>query len=832
MKRLHQKAIFVLAFALLLPVAGRAGAFGNISGFVKDKETNVSLPGANIVVEGTNFGAKANKHGYYIIYNLPVGKYNLRVSMIGYSTLKLTEVEVKTDLNTSLEVALTSRVLNTSEEIVVTAPRVQILRDVLSSTQYLNEETISQTTPGLTYYDKLALVPGFVANHMRGSRSSNVQYLIDGLPASGAMTREAAFTIPTSAIAEMVVHTGGFSAEYGNVTSGVINIITREGRNDFFSAFKLAQDLPARRDWSYDNARRAEFALGGPLKLGLGGPLIDANYLVSGSAYLTDTPFRKELRRHFHSPIFSNYDLNSKLMLRLSSSTFLRWQGLFSSWQWRQYDEDWAERISALPKRSNKNSRMDLSVIQTLSAEMFYKIELSYLDLRRQISGESAAGEQTNVSFSNEQSLPAAWGAGSEPWRENLRERQLLSRFSLVRQLSPVHQFKIGVESNWWQISLARDRFLLWPDGRSAAQLVYSRYQDSFKRNPYALSAYFHHKIELPGFLATLGLRTEYFSANAKPALLPSEHIVAALNDSIATPRPRHDKFQLTFAPRLGIAIPIGNIEHLALNYGWFYELPAFYYLYTNPEGNVSARWPIFGNTNIKPIRAKAWELTYRRVLAEHSTFSLTGFLRDFDNLIDTFPHDTQQNAADDKPQTVFRYENRAKASTSGIEAAYWQRFGRKFTTGLSYTYLTSTGTGSWPEATLLSRGRHETTNAYWEEPLAWDQRHAFKLNFAYHTRSGYLVSLLSRINGPATAVEWLSDARTELGWRHFLDLKVSAPVLHGLGLNVLPFLEVRNLLDQRSVDPEQGGIDFSQPSLEFEEHHGRRIWVGISYNK
>lgn len=825
------RAKILLFLALLLPATSSySGAFGNISGFVRDQETNIPLPGANIVVEGTNFGAKANKHGYYIIYNLPVGSYNLRVSMIGYSMLKLTEVEVKTDLNTSLDIDLTSRVLNTSEEIVVTAPRVQIFRDLMSSTEYLSEETIAETTPGLTYHDKLALVPGYVAHHIRGSRSSNVQYLIDGLPASGAMTRAAAFTIPTSAIAEMVVQTGGFSAEYGNVTSGVINIITREGRNDFFGALKLAQDLPARRDWTYDNARRAEFAVGGPLKLGLGGPLIDSNYLISGSAYLTDTPYRKELRRTFHTPVIFNYDLNSKLMLRLSSNLFLRWQGLFSNWEWRQYDAAWDGRLSALPKRFNNNSRMDLSIIQTLSAETFYKLEFSALRLRRRVTGTIAGEETTNLILNQSQSLAEVWQGAVEPWWEDLREQHYLGRLSLVRQLNPIHQFRLGFETNLWQISLDRDRFLLWPNGRSAESLVYSRYQDSFRRNPYALAAYFHHKIELPGFLATMGVRAEYFSANTKPALLPSEAAFAVPNDSITVPEPRQDKFHFTLAPRLGIAIPIGNIEHLAVNYGWFFELPPFYYLYTNPAGNVDARWPIFGNSNIKPIRAKAWELTYRRVIAEYSTFTLTGFLRDFDDLIDTFPYANQPTRFENQQQPVFRYENRAKVSTSGLEAAYSHRFGSTLQTSLAYTYLTSTGTGSWPESTLLSRSRNEIQRSHLEEPLAWDQRHAFKLRLSYHTPRGFLVSLLAKINGPARAIEWLSNKETELGWRHFLDVRLAGPKLQRLGLPVAPFLEVRNLLDQRSADPDQGGIDFSQPMLEFQEHYGRRLWVGISY--
>ncbi|MCP6380157.1 hypothetical protein NL466_31125, partial [Klebsiella pneumoniae] len=74
---------------------------------------------------------------------------------------------------------------------------------------------------------------------------------------------------------------------------------------------------------------------------------------------------------------------------------------------------------------------------------------------------------------------------------EDLREQHYLGRLSLVRQLNPIHQFRLGFETNLWQISLNRDRFLLWPNGRSAESLVYSRYQDSFRRNPYALAAYF-----------------------------------------------------------------------------------------------------------------------------------------------------------------------------------------------------------------------------------------------------------------------------------------------------------------------------------------------------
>src|SRR5262245_56218044 len=137
---------------ILLPALIFAGASGTISGYVIDKETGKNLPGASLVIEGTNFGAMADKYGFFVIYNLPVGMHTIRASMIGYVPMKIKDVEVKTDLNTITNFELQSRVLELGEEIVVTAPRVQILRDVLSSTHYVGEETITSTFPAQNFY--------------------------------------------------------------------------------------------------------------------------------------------------------------------------------------------------------------------------------------------------------------------------------------------------------------------------------------------------------------------------------------------------------------------------------------------------------------------------------------------------------------------------------------------------------------------------------------------------------------------------------------------------------------------------------------------------------
>ncbi len=827
MKRFEIKN-FLAALGLIvfiLPAILFAGASGTITGYVIDKETGNRLPGASIIIDGTNFGAMADKYGFYIIYNVPVGAHIIRASMIGYVPMRIKNVEVKTDINTMAHFELQSRVLELGEEIVVTAPRVQILRDVLSSTTYLGQETITKSFPAQNFYDFLPMVPGYVANHFRGGRNSGVQYLIDGLPAGEAWTRSMAFSLPVTALAEMVVQTGGFSAEYGDLTSGLVNLITKDGRNNLGLSLKLVSDFPSRADEVFTNNRRAEAALGGPLKLDFGGPLLDANYFISGKAEYNDTPQRRELRRVFHTPIFLNYDWNAKVMMRLSPKVFLRGQILASRWNWRKHDPLWAQRESALPQRLNDNRRLSFSFTHTPNPRMFYQIELSHADFHRQVLGEIPAGADSNYIVNSPAELAAIWPGEKEPWKENLRERHWLARAHMTRQLNPIHQLKLGVAANYWNLDWQSDRYLLWPDGKLTKKyFVYSRYTDALKRRPFSLAGYVHHKIELENFLATFGLRYELFSSNSTSALAEEQAVV---NDSIA-PLTRPKVFHHTLAPRLGLAIPIGNVEHLSINYGWFYELPAFYHLYSNTAGARSSYWNLYGNPALKPVQATAWEITYRRAITEQTVFALTGFWRKYLNLTGTAGYYSAYTA---QPPEVFQYASNAKATSGGLEMSYRRQFSREFSGAATYTYSHSSGTAPWPESKFLRISRSELPgNDNYETPLAWDQRHALSFFLSWQNSRGYVFSLFSQIYGPATATDWLHGEAVDLGWRQFLSAKFSLPV-QWLGLRLQSFCETRNVLNVKYAYPEQNGLDFSLPSAPFEDNLGRRIWVGISLN-
>lgn len=799
----------------------QAGTAGSVSGFVRDQETGNPLPGAAVIVENTAVGATADKHGFYIIHNLPVGSYSLRATMIGYIPTKITEVEVKTDLNTPVSFSLTASALQVEQEIVVTAPRIKIYKDEIASVHYVGAQDLSIKLPAQTFQDALPLVPGFVANRFRGGRASNTLYLIDGLPASGPLTRDLAFMVQNSAIAQMVVQTGGFSPEYGNVSAGLVNIITKEGRNDFNGMARVAADVVAPEASGYENTRRAEFAISGPLTLGLGGPVVETNYLISGGMNLSDTPYQEALRQTFNSPVLFNYDVNVKFAVRAARNVYLRLQTLLSDYDWRKYDAQWEGRLSALPKRQNRSLRLSASLTHTLTASTFYKFDLAGLLLRRNVLGDLSVATAPNLMVPN-QSLATAWPGPTEPWNEQSHEKQLTAHWSVVHQFRPSHQFKAGVEANLWDLSVQRVRYLLWPGDKNATSFIYSRYRDAFRQYPFTLAGYVNHKIEKNDYVINLGLRYETFSPHARKTPL----IGADSTDVFQGGKAR---FKQTLAPRMSLAVPLSGNEHLSFNYGWFYELPPLYYLYLNRSGDQEARLPLFGNADLKPLRSRAWEVTYRRVISPQSMYSLTYFYRSFVDLLDASPYvlpDNNNSTADDK--TVLRFENRARAYMSGLELAIKQDFGKGVNGALLYTYLHSTGTGSWPESNLLLLARGEKIQED-RQALAWAQRHTFNYNLAYLSRQGWLLSVFGKINSPAVFTDWLTGQQNKLSVRHDLDLKFAAPISWG-SLHFEPFVEIHNVLDGKYITPGDGGLDLSQPQALRRNQFGRQIWVGITY--
>ncbi|MDP7036944.1 MAG: carboxypeptidase regulatory-like domain-containing protein, partial [Candidatus Marinimicrobia bacterium] len=72
--------------ALILPIALFAQTTGKISGTVKGSD-GTPLVAANVVITGTSQGSSSDKEGNFVILNVPVGSYAVRVDYIGYKSV-------------------------------------------------------------------------------------------------------------------------------------------------------------------------------------------------------------------------------------------------------------------------------------------------------------------------------------------------------------------------------------------------------------------------------------------------------------------------------------------------------------------------------------------------------------------------------------------------------------------------------------------------------------------------------------------------------------------------------------------------------------------------
>jgi hypothetical protein len=234
-----------------------AGTKGKIAGQVTDATTGEALPFVNVIIMGTTLGAATDIDGFYSILNVSPGTYTVKASAIGYNSVSVQEVLVSIDLTTTVDFQLTSTSVELEGEVVVIATRDLIRKDLTSSTSIIGDDVISQL-PVTNIGDVLQLQAGIVISqggniHIRGGRSNQVAYQIDGVPVTDVYDGSALVNVNQNAVQELQVISGAFNAEYGQAQSGVVNLVTKDGNNVFnFNVQAFTGDYVSNRTEIYD----------------------------------------------------------------------------------------------------------------------------------------------------------------------------------------------------------------------------------------------------------------------------------------------------------------------------------------------------------------------------------------------------------------------------------------------------------------------------------------------------------------------------------------------------------------------------------------------------
>ncbi len=92
---------------------------GRLSGTVLDAKTGETLPGATVLIEGTTKGSSVDFDGKFVLNNVPIGKVNVVISYISYSTKKITDILINANEPVDINVLLEASTNNDLQEIEV-----------------------------------------------------------------------------------------------------------------------------------------------------------------------------------------------------------------------------------------------------------------------------------------------------------------------------------------------------------------------------------------------------------------------------------------------------------------------------------------------------------------------------------------------------------------------------------------------------------------------------------------------------------------------------------------------------------------------------------------
>lgn len=232
------KILFTLFFLVSIISNLGAGTTGKVTGIVSDSETNEPLMGVNVYLDGTSLGASTDLDGYFVILNVSAGTYDLKAAYIGYADFTALNLRVNIDLTATINIELQSEILM-SEVVVVEASRPVVIRDVSNSQLNIEAKTI-ESLPIQNVNQVLTLQAGIQMGTegilVRGGGANQTVFMVDGFSLNDERSNIPYTAISLSSIEELKVQTGGFNAEYGNARSGLVNMMTKDGRRDQYNA--------------------------------------------------------------------------------------------------------------------------------------------------------------------------------------------------------------------------------------------------------------------------------------------------------------------------------------------------------------------------------------------------------------------------------------------------------------------------------------------------------------------------------------------------------------------------------------------------------------------
>ncbi|MFL5248582.1 MAG: TonB-dependent receptor domain-containing protein, partial [Myxococcales bacterium] len=232
------------ATSFLLALPALAQSTGSLSGQVVDANTQQPVGDAVVIAQSPSLQgeqtAVSDATGSFEITLLPSGSYSLTVQREGYQPFTQQGLKVQIDRTIRVKLSLVPEALKEQAiEIVAQRPSISVTTTQQGGTVGKEQMALIPYGRNSRTFDAVATsIPG-VQNDanggiaMNGAGGPETNYIIDGVNVTDPAFGTLGTTLIQDFVQEVDIKTGGYQAEYGRSTGGIVNVVTKSGGNEF-----------------------------------------------------------------------------------------------------------------------------------------------------------------------------------------------------------------------------------------------------------------------------------------------------------------------------------------------------------------------------------------------------------------------------------------------------------------------------------------------------------------------------------------------------------------------------------------------------------------------
>jgi hypothetical protein len=232
-----KKSLFacILSLVMVVGFSYPQAMTGKIVGTVVDDQ-GIPLPGVAVEISSQKLmgtrSAITGGEGEYRFINLPPGLYLVTFEMDGFNRVERQNIRVSIGGTVTVDATMAPRAIEEEVLVISEAPVIDVQKTGVSS--IMTDEDLQKLPTGRSSIaSQLDFAPGFTGGSSFGSDDTDNNYALNGLQIASPESGEFRMTPDIEMVDEMEVSASGASAEYGQSTGGVVNVVTKYGGNDF-----------------------------------------------------------------------------------------------------------------------------------------------------------------------------------------------------------------------------------------------------------------------------------------------------------------------------------------------------------------------------------------------------------------------------------------------------------------------------------------------------------------------------------------------------------------------------------------------------------------------